>query len=147
MKSAQAEFILVKTDSLCFLCKIVQPTWWVSIVEFRSKNQQSTRSKNLTISWCTCSAGFCDGVPSTWWFRPLRCCSAHSEFRSKSLCKLPSAPSNGCLHVKLQWTPKPIYYKTISEQYIHKIRERKVKILTKNWRDHRRTGRWKQTET
>ena len=29
----------------------------------------------------------------------------------------------------------------------HKLRERKVKTLTRNWRDHRRTGIHKQTET
>ena len=29
----------------------------------------------------------------------------------------------------------------------HKIRERNVKILTRNWRDHWRTGTWKHTET
>ena len=29
----------------------------------------------------------------------------------------------------------------------HKLRERKVKTLTRNWRDHRRTGTYKHTET
>ena len=49
-----------------------------------------------------------------------------------------------CCFIQLHSESPPYVFQTI---ICHKLRERKVKTLTRNWRDHQRTGTHKHTET